>query len=945
MDSSCSCDLDEHIRALLKSDVKDIENVFNRILQQRTEEDACDVVLYPKVDVFRSAIRAQDDFLDELKGKEKENADAIEKARMRIEVSSRVMNHLCTQLIDEKTSAKEKLDQLRDIQADRRNISNTVDKVQDELASLRCGDKEIRLEMNNLRHKTKLVVNQRSAAIGKIRALEDELTGFREKALAAEAELLEIRERLGGSTARLVVARAELVDANAELERTLVVVEETRRKVLYAQADGSSFEDELTELSRVRSELADTKSELADTKSELSGVRSELADTKSELAETTSDLSGLRSELADTKSELAETTSELSGVRSDLADTKSELSGVNSELDVVYSELKSVWDSKSELETTSNLELERTRSEIADMNSMLAKAAVSPDQLKFPGVPIISDVTTLGPLDVIASSARVGAALGPDLITASFPCQDVSMAGKGVGLSGTRSSLVWDVFRVLDGLPSVRAVFLENSPALRYRGLDAICEAFETRCFSVRYGILSSADVGARHVRSRIWVLAARDNNNAAGVLFPYLNRTRLSSSISQSLSYPFAKLDAEMPRLVTRSPGESGADVRSLTLQWQALGNAIVPQAARFAFAVLLTDMRSESGGVTTTSIHLGRLVDVGLIQYPVVVRPCLESLDLAKAEFYTRLYYPGEDRLWRSTSTSTTMSESTSTTMPESSDLFTPWLEITPQDLESAKYHLDTNTGHCASRNPLIFEALAECDGKTIDDVKKEVCCFLIGDMRCGDFMQVMVWPFVKDNFCTSEAACNNATAHDVPAPELVYLPRPLTLTDASLTLEVTRHSCVLERFKDFGLNCGKVSRESMVRSTILALVQVTKDKIDEMDDVMPFKFKHSTLTYKRNVLYRELEKYGGRPDGHDQHVAMEMRNMGVIANSSDKSDVTVVLGILREAPCDDHDVVSVGVDGDHCAAPVHEEVLQLMYDDEFEIDAETLESWMED
>eukprot|EP00798_Chlamydomonas_sp_ICE-L_P032869 gene32869-biopygen13911 len=267
---------------------------------------------------------------------------------------------------------------------------------------------------------------------------------------------------------------------------------------------------------------------------------------------------------------------------------------------------------------------------------------------QFPGIPIISDVTTLDPLDVIASSSLVGAALGPNLITASFPCHDVSMAGKGGGLSGTRSSLVWEVFRVLDGLPSVWAVFLENSPALRYRGLDAICEAFETRGFSVRYGILSAADMGARHVRSRIWVLVARDKD--AGMLFPYLSRTRLSSLISQSLSYPFAKLDAEMPRLVTRSPGtESRADVRSLTLQWQALGNAIVPQAARFAFAVLLTEMRSVFGSSTSNITNMDRLLDVGPSQYPLVVRPCLESLDRAKAEFYTRLYYPGEDRLWR--------------------------------------------------------------------------------------------------------------------------------------------------------------------------------------------------------------------------------------------------------------------------------------------------------
>eukprot|EP00798_Chlamydomonas_sp_ICE-L_P031714 gene31714-biopygen6567 len=987
---------------------------------QRKEEDVCDVVLCPKADVFRSAIRAQEGFLDELKGREQDNAAAIEKARLRIEVSTRAMNHLGTQMIDEQCRAKEKLDQLRDIKADRRKFADTVGKGKDELVALRRGDEEIRLEMNRIRHKTKLVCKQRSAALGEIRAHEDELVGFREGALAAESELVEIKERarvaafdidvarvgLGDATARLVGARAELVDANVELERTLVSVEETRYKVVHARTDGSSLEDELAKLLDTRSELANTKSELANTKSELANTRSELANTKSELANTKSELANTKSELSGVRYELADTTSELSEVMSELADTKSELSGVTSEIDIVYSELKNVWDSKSELETTyselknehgiSKYELERARSELAHMNFMRAKMAVSPEQLKvilkdvvncdnrltranvllaslykelsdtesdiastriqikarrtlvlnrvisshvrrdppplvpkmarspsvmslddcgigghavalkglarpccfceidsfacgvlssqFPGIPIISDVTTLHPLDVIASSSRVGAALGPDLITASFPCQDVSMAGKGGGLSGTRSSLVWEVFRVLDGLPSVRAVFLENSPALRYRGLDAICEAFKTRGFSVRYGILSAADMGARHVRSRIWVLAARDKD--AGMLFPYLSRTRLSSSISQSLSYPFAKLDAEMPRLVTRSPGtESRADVRTLTLQWQALGNAIVPQAARFAFAVLLTEMRHFTPREWTAH---GRRV---------------------KSGFATRVFHASE------TAASNGYVHGNHLDAQERLRINIRWVEtaimgftkgwmivgaVAYKDMNAAAESSSYITpGHYASRNPLILEALAELDGKTIDVVEKEVCCFVVGDQRCGDCMLVIVWPYVKDDFCTCKAACNTATAHDVPAPTLVYLPRPCDLTDNMLVLEVVRESFVLKRFKNVGPNCGQVSRESMVRSTILALIQVTTNQIDEMDDVVddvPVKYKHDTLTYKKAVLYRELESYGGRPNGQQQHVASEMRKMGLIENSP-KNAVTVFLVNLRK------------------------------------------------
>ena len=48
-----------------------------------------------------------------------------------------------------------------------------------------------------------------------------------------------------------------------------------------------------------------------------------------------------------------------------------------------------------------------------------------------------------------------------DLVTAGFPCQDLSQAGKTAGIDGHRSSLVGQVFRLLDDQP-VSWVLLEN---------------------------------------------------------------------------------------------------------------------------------------------------------------------------------------------------------------------------------------------------------------------------------------------------------------------------------------------------------------------------------------------------------------------------------------------------------------------------------------------------
>ena len=63
-----------------------------------------------------------------------------------------------------------------------------------------------------------------------------------------------------------------------------------------------------------------------------------------------------------------------------------------------------------------------------------------------------------------------------DLVCGGFPCQDISAAGRGAGLSGSRSSLWWEMHRVIaEALPPW--VVIENVPMLRRRGLDEVLRA------------------------------------------------------------------------------------------------------------------------------------------------------------------------------------------------------------------------------------------------------------------------------------------------------------------------------------------------------------------------------------------------------------------------------------------------------------------------------------
>jgi DNA (cytosine-5)-methyltransferase 1 len=94
-----------------------------------------------------------------------------------------------------------------------------------------------------------------------------------------------------------------------------------------------------------------------------------------------------------------------------------------------------------------------------------------------------------------------------DVITGGFPCQDISAAGKGVGLDGERSGLWGEMARVICEVQPSYA-FIENSPMLTIRGLDRVLCDLAQMGFDAQWGVLGAADVGAKHQRDRIWIVA-----------------------------------------------------------------------------------------------------------------------------------------------------------------------------------------------------------------------------------------------------------------------------------------------------------------------------------------------------------------------------------------------------------------------------------------------------
>ena len=94
-----------------------------------------------------------------------------------------------------------------------------------------------------------------------------------------------------------------------------------------------------------------------------------------------------------------------------------------------------------------------------------------------------------------------------DVVSGGFPCQDISLAGKGAGISGERSGMWTHMARII-GEVRPRFAFMENSSALLTRGLGVVLSDLAALGYDCKWTVLGAADVGANHRRERFWLVA-----------------------------------------------------------------------------------------------------------------------------------------------------------------------------------------------------------------------------------------------------------------------------------------------------------------------------------------------------------------------------------------------------------------------------------------------------
>ena len=115
----------------------------------------------------------------------------------------------------------------------------------------------------------------------------------------------------------------------------------------------------------------------------------------------------------------------------------------------------------------------------------------------WPEVPKHDDVRTFPPQGDYAV----------DVICGGFPCQDISVAGKGAGLAGARSGL-WNEFARIIGELRPYYVVVENVAALLARGMGTVLGDLSSLGYDAEWHVIPASAVGAPHRRERVWIVA-----------------------------------------------------------------------------------------------------------------------------------------------------------------------------------------------------------------------------------------------------------------------------------------------------------------------------------------------------------------------------------------------------------------------------------------------------
>jgi len=140
----------------------------------------------------------------------------------------------------------------------------------------------------------------------------------------------------------------------------------------------------------------------------------------------------------------------------------------------------------------------------------------------------------------------------------------------GAGITGKRSSMWKHMARIICEVRP-KFVFVENSPMLTSRGLGVVLGDLAKMGFDAEWGVLGAANVGAPHLRERIWICAKQRE------FFSYSEhdwigwREQFKKSIKEKNGNV---ADSSLPRFTSRNKSASRSRLQALEKQFGGSSN-----------------------------------------------------------------------------------------------------------------------------------------------------------------------------------------------------------------------------------------------------------------------------------------------------------------------------------------------------------------------------------
>lgn len=206
----------------------------------------------------------------------------------------------------------------------------------------------------------------------------------------------------------------------------------------------------------------------------------------------------------------------------------------------------------------------------------------------------------------LSSPSHCTTVLHPTLLILKRACvsgQDLSTAGRRLGMDGKRSVLFWHVIRIAEELPKKPEwIFLENVPGIRQLALRQVATALSDAGYDVRWTTLRVSAIGGHHRRERWFGLArlrppapVADPPGASGEpdALPELQQPadgNIQPRVQELARGPAYQTGFWLcePGVDRMADGVSPRMDRCRLRRNHMLGNAVCPPQALFAFRIL---------------------------------------------------------------------------------------------------------------------------------------------------------------------------------------------------------------------------------------------------------------------------------------------------------------------------------------------------------------------